>query len=275
MLVDVIIPTFNRAEVMIKAIESVLSQTYQNFVLHIVDDGSTDHTQLVLNQYRNHPKIKLYYQNNSGVSSARNQAAKNSNGQWISFLDSDDEWMPEKLQTQIIYLVQNQECQFLHSEELWIRNGVRVNPKIKHLKSNTNIFLRSLEFCIISPSTVILSRNLFFTHGGFDETMLVCEDYDLWLKILLKEEIGFIPTALIEKHGGHADQLSTKFIAMDYWRIKSLVALYRSHESNAEQKMNIKEVVKRKSHLLLKNYIKHENQKSFDEISSMVALIES
>ena len=91
MLVDVIIPTFNRADVMVKAIDSVLSQTYKNFILHIVDDGSTDHTQLVLEQYKNHPQVKIYFQNNTGVSSARNLAAKNAVGQWISFLDSDDE----------------------------------------------------------------------------------------------------------------------------------------------------------------------------------------
>lgn len=273
MLVDVIIPTFNRAEVMLKAIESVLSQTYKKFILHIVNDGSTDLTQLVLDQFKDHPQIKIYHQQNSGVSSARNLAAKNSNGQWISFLDSDDEWMPHKLQTQITFLLENPGYQFLHSEELWIRNGVRVNPKIKHLKGHNDIFLRSLEFCVISPSTVILSRELFSTHQGFDESMIVCEDYDFWLRILLKENIGFIPTPLIKKHGGHADQLSTKFVAMDYWRIKSLVGLYLKSEASNEQKQLIKEVIARKSDLLLKSYSKYQNQSKFDEISEMIALI--
>lgn len=273
MLVDVIIPTFNRADVMVKAIESVLSQTYKNFVLHIVDDGSTDHTQLVLEKYKDHPKIKTYLQKNAGVSSARNFAAKNGSGHWLSFLDSDDEWMPHKLETQINYLSQNPDCHFLHSEELWIRNGVRVNPKIKHLKSNDNIFIRSLDFCIISPSTVILTRELFLTHQGFDDSFIVCEDYDLWLKILLKNDIGFLPTPLIEKHGGHADQLSTKFVAMDYWRIKSLVNLYQDNDASVEQKKLIKEVILKKSELLLKSYIKYQNQKSFDEIKNMLASI--
>lgn len=273
MLVDVIIPTFNRADVMVKAIDSVLSQTYKNFILHIVDDGSTDHTQLVLEQYKNHPQVKLYSQKNSGVSSARNLAAKASTGQWISFLDSDDEWMPHKLETQIKYLSQHPECQFLHSEELWIRNGVRVNPKVKHLKSNENIFIRSLEFCIISPSTVILARDLFLAHQGFDEEFVVCEDYDLWLKILLKGPIGFISTPLIEKHGGHSDQLSTKFVAMDYWRIKSLVNLYQDKDIGLDQKNAIRDMIVRKSELLLKSYIKYQNQKSFDEVKNMLASI--
>ena len=181
--------------------------------------------------------------------------------------------MPHKLQTQITFLLENPGYQFLHSEELWIRNGVRVNPKIKHLKGHNDIFLRSLEFCVISPSTVILSRELFSTHQGFDESMIVCEDYDFWLRILLKENIGFIPTPLIKKHGGHADQLSTKFVAMDYWRIKSLVGLYLKSEASNEQKQLIKEVIARKSDLLLKSYSKYQNQSKFDEISEMIALI--
>lgn len=273
MLVDVIIPTFNRAHVMTRAIDSVLAQTYKNFILHIVDDGSTDETKTVLEKYKNNPLIKIHYQNNSGVSAARNLAAFEGAGEWISFLDSDDEWMPGKLEAQINFLRDHPECQFLHSEELWIRNGVRVNPKVKHLKSNDNIFERSLEFCIISPSTVILKRELFLKHQGFDREFIVCEDYDLWLKILLNETIGFISTPLIEKHGGHADQLSTKFVAMDYWRIKSLVNLFKSGHANEAQKELIKNVLLKKSNLLLKSYIKYENQKSYDEIKSALASI--
>lgn len=273
MLVDVIIPTFNRASVMSRAIDSVLVQTYKNFVLHIVDDGSTDETQLVLEKYKTHPQVKIHYQENSGVSAARNLAAFEGQGSWISFLDSDDEWMPNKLEVQVKFLMEHPECHFLHSEELWIRNGVRVNPKVKHLKSNDNIFERSLEFCIISPSTVILKRELFLKHQGFNHEFTVCEDYDLWLKILLTEKIGFISTPLIEKHGGHEDQLSTKYVAMDYWRIKSLVNLYQSPEIQEAQKELIKNVLLKKSELLLKSYIKYENQKHYDEIKNALASI--
>jgi glycosyltransferase involved in cell wall biosynthesis len=273
MLVDVIIPTFNRAQVMTRAIDSVLAQTYKNFVLHIVDDGSTDDTQAVLEKYKTHPQVKIHFQKNSGVSAARNLAAFIGAGSWISFLDSDDEWIPSKLETQMKYLNEHPAYNFLHSEELWIRNGVRVNPKVKHLKSNDNIFIRSLDFCIISPSTVILKRELFLKHQGFDKNFVVCEDYDLWLKILLTENIAFISTPLIEKHGGHADQLSTKFVAMDYWRIKSLVNLYKSSEALESQRELIKNVIQKKSELLLKSYIKYENQKSFDEIQSDLASI--
>lgn len=273
MLVDVIIPTFNRADIMVRAIESVLIQTYTNFILHIVNDGSTDNTQLVLEKYKNNPKVKIYFQKNKGVSSARNLASKNASGEWISFLDSDDEWIPTKLETQINYLLKNPDCQFLHSEELWIRNGVRVNPKVKHLKGNDNIFIRSLEFCIISPSTVILSRKLFLASGGFAEEFIVCEDYDLWLRLLLKNDIGFISTPLIKKNGGHSDQLSTKFVAMDYWRIKSLANLYLNKSTNEIQRNSIRNVILKKSDLLLKNYLKHQNYIPLNEIREILSSI--
>lgn len=273
MLVDVVIPTYNRAHVMKKAIESVLNQSYSNFILHIVDDGSTDETAVFLQEYSTHPKVKLYHQSNAGVSSARNLAALNSKAEWISFLDSDDEWLPTKLEEQMSFLKHHPTCRFLHSEELWIRNGVRVNPKLKHQKNNDNIFVRSLDFCLISPSTVIMRRDLFVEHNGFDNKFVVCEDYDLWLKILANEDVGFISNPLVIKHGGHADQLSTKFVAMDYWRIKSLVNLYKAQSLNEEKKEQIKNVLLKKSELLLKSYIKYQNQKSFDEITNDLASI--
>lgn len=273
--VDVIIPTYNRAHVIERSINSVLKQTYHNFVLHIIDDGSTDNTSLVLDQYKSHPQVKLYHQDNSGVSAARNAAALKGSGAWISFLDSDDEWLPNKLETQIKYADENPNYNFIHSEEVWIRNGVRVNPPKKFEKSNDNIFLRSLEFCLISPSTVMIKRSLFNDHRGFNEELIVCEDYDLWLRVLLREKIGFINTPLIYKYGGHADQLSTQFIAMDYWRIKSLVNILKHSHPNNLQTEQIKEMLKRKSDVLLKSYLKHQKQDSFDEITKAVASVMS
>lgn len=273
MLIDVIIPTFNRADVIERAIISVLEQTHQNFILHIVDDGSTDVTPTLLLKYQNHPRIKLYCQENLGVSSARNLAAKNAQSEWLSFLDSDDEWLPNKLELQVRHLNANPECVFLHSEELWIRNGVRVNPKQKHQKHGGDMFLRSLIFCLISPSTVIMSKKIFQEYGGFNEDYIVCEDYDLWIKILAHRRPDFISTPLTKKYGGHDDQLSTKFVAMDYWRIKSLVDLYRDQSLTPLQKNQIEKVISEKSALLLKNYIKYNNQKHFDEINALLATI--
>ncbi|MBC7428868.1 MAG: glycosyltransferase family 2 protein [Bacteriovorax sp.] len=276
MQIDVIVPTFNRAPVVSKAIESVLKQTYKNFNLYVVDDGSTDNTTEVLEIYKSHSNVHILKQKNFGVSAARNFAVNNSSAPWISFLDSDDEWLPNKLELQIAWLKNNPSIRFLHGEEIWMRNGVRVNPKAKHAKSNENIFERSLDFCLISPSTVMMRRDLFVECGMFDESFIVCEDYDLWLKILIKENIGFTNEKLTIKNGGHDDQLSTKFVAMDYWRIKSLVQLYKnqSNDLSAEKKEQIKNVLLKKSEILLPAYLKHHNHKVYNEVFSMLTSIQ-
>lgn len=269
MFIDVIIPTYNRAAYLERAIQSVLNQTYQDFTLHIVDDGSTDETKEILAKYIGHSKVVIHSQENQGVSAARNLAARNSNSPWISFLDSDDEWLPHKLEAQMKFLQKNPSCQFLHSEEIWIRNGVRVNPKVKHNKGPENLFERSLAFCLISPSTVIMRRDLFNQHGQFDESFTVCEDYDLWLKVLASTEIGFLPEYLTHKYGGHEDQLSTQFVAMDYWRIKSLVNLLGSNIDQSKKELIVAEI-QRKAPILLKGYQKHQNLERFEEVTEMV-----
>ena len=269
MFVDVIIPTFNRADCLERAIQSVLKQTYNNFKLYIVDDGSTDQTREILKAYANDPRVRILKQVNKGVSSARNLAAINSNSPWISFLDSDDEWLPNKLEKQINFLKINTTCLFLHSEEIWIRNGVRVNPKIKHNKNSIDLFKRSLEFCLISPSTVIMKRDLFLKYGQFDEEFIVCEDYDLWIQILAFEEIGFLPEFVTKKYGGHADQLSTKFVAMDYWRIKSMIKLLNKNIDLAKKDLIVNEI-KKKLPILLKGYEKHQNFELHQEVTIWV-----
>ena len=269
MYVDVIIPTFNRAHLLQRAIESVLNQTYKEFKLYIVDDGSTDNTLELLKKYQGHPQIVVHTQTNHGVSAARNYAVRHSHSPWISFLDSDDEWLPQKLESQIRYLKLHPQCRFLHSEEIWIRNGVRVNPKVKHNKGPDELFKRSLEFCLISPSTVIMRKDLFLEHGMFDETFTVCEDYDLWLKILAHEEIGFLPDYLTNKYGGHSDQLSTQFVAMDYWRIQSLWKLLKTHIDQDKKNLILAEI-KKKAPILLKGYQKHQNLERYDEVSELL-----
>ena len=266
---DVIIPTYNRASLVKRAIDSVLKQTHKLFTIHVVDDGSTDDTQELLSQYRNHPQVITHLIENGGVSRARNYGVNVSKDNWICFLDSDDEWIPQKLEKQILFLGQHPEIEFVHSEEIWVRNGVRVNPKIKHSKESNDLFKRSLEFCLISPSTVMMKRSLFMKYGPFEEEFQVCEDFDLWNKILAHEEVGYLPDYLALKYGGHEDQLSTKYFAMDYWRIKSLVKLFYSNITD-DQKFLIQDVLRRKSEILLKGYQKHQNMNHFEEIKKLV-----
>jgi glycosyltransferase involved in cell wall biosynthesis len=223
--VSVIIPTYNRAWIIEEAIDSVLAQDYTEFELIVVDDGSTDHTSDVLDSYRN--VIKVFPQKNKGVSAARNRGIAEASGKFIAFLDSDDLWLSQKLSVQIDFFHQTPDALICQTEEVWIRNGLRVNPKKRHKKPSGRIFKPSLKLCLVSPSAVMIHRGLFDRVGGFDETLAACEDYDLWLRISCRFPIHLIDTPLIIKRGGHDDQLS-KGAGLDRFRIKAIKKIIRS-----------------------------------------------
>lgn len=270
MKIDVIIPTFNRAHFLKRAVDSVLNQKYQNFNLIIINDGSTDNTKEILSKYTNLDNVFILNQENKGVSSARNLGIINSTSEWISFLDSDDEWLPNKLKVQVQYIEDYPDCNFIHTNEIWIRNGVRVNPKKKFDKSNHDIFRRSLETCLISPSTVILKRTLIKEMNYFDEDLKICEDYDLWIKIMLNSSIHFVPDYLIYKYGGHSDQLSSAFSEMEYWKVKSLNKILRLKNINPDKKTLLLLELEKKSYPLLAGLLKHEHLQRHAEILDLL-----
>ena len=224
-LVSVIIPTYNRAAMIGRAVESVLAQTFSDYELIVVDDGSTDETEGVLSAYRN--QITVLKQPNRGVSSARNHGIENAKGHLIAFLDSDDLWLPEKLSRQTAFFKSHPRALICQTEEIWIRDGRRVNPKQRHRKLNGDIFIPSLELCLVSPSAVMLHKSLFNEIGKFDEALPACEDYDLWLRISCRHPVYLIDTPLIIKQGGHADQLS-RAPGLDRYRVVALKKLIDS-----------------------------------------------
>lgn len=221
-LVSVIIPTYNRGWTISRAVDSVLFQTFRDFELIVVDDGSEDDTAAILAGYD--ADIRVIRQPNAGVSAARNAGVRAAGGEFIAFLDSDDYWLPEKLHIQIAYFNTHPETAICQTEEIWIRNGKRVNPKKVHKKPSGRIFRASLALCLVSPSAVMLRRELFDEIGGFDETLPACEDYDLWLRISARYPVCLIDTPLIIKTGGHADQLS-RMVGLDRYRIQSIEKL--------------------------------------------------
>ncbi|MSP38958.1 MAG: glycosyltransferase family 2 protein [Deltaproteobacteria bacterium] len=225
-IVSVIIPTFNRWPMVGAAIESVLAQSFSDYELIVVDDGSTDDTATQLARFGS--RLLLLTQANRGVSAARNLAVRQARGRYLAFLDSDDLWLANKLAIQTAFMERNPSVQICQNEEIWIRNGVRVNPKAKHRKPSGDIFLSSLELCLVSPSAVLLTRELFEQVGGFDETFPVCEDYDLWLRIARDYPVAMIDEPLVVKRGGHADQLSHSIWGMDRYRVLALQKLLRS-----------------------------------------------
>lgn len=227
MKISVIIPTFNRKYVLHRAIESVANQTRPPIEIIVVDDGSTDGTKdWLANSF---PSVKYIYQDNKGVSSARNRGIEVSKGSWVSFLDSDDEWMPTKLEEQESYIIENPEIKFCHTNEIWIRNGVRVNQMKKHQKYGGDIFEKCLDICRISPSSVLIKKDVLDKIGLFDESLKVCEDYDMWLRWASRFSVLFLDRQLIIKYGGHSDQLSRVNSGIERYRIKSLENLLNSH----------------------------------------------
>ena len=220
MKVSVIIPTFNRLSLISRAIDSVLKQTFKPFEIIVVDDGSSDNTSTFIKN--NYKSVKLIKQKNLGVSKARNVGIKNSSGDWIALLDSDDEWKKNKLEVQIKSLSEYDYYSVCHTNEIWIRNGTRVNQKKRHQKYGGNIFDKCLDICRISPSSIIFQKNIINEVGWFDENLSICEDYDLWLRITANFKILFIDKPLIIKYGGHSDQLSKSVAGIEAYRIKSL-----------------------------------------------------
>ncbi|MBA3018056.1 MAG: glycosyltransferase [Proteobacteria bacterium] len=242
-LVSVIIPTYNRGWAIKEAIDSVLAQDFTDFELIVVDDGSTDNTQDILNSYKE--DIIVLHQENKGVSAARNRGIASASGQYIAFLDSDDLWLPQKLSTQVDFFNTNPDALICQTEEKWIRNGMFANPKKRHRKLSGNIFEQSLYLCLVSPSAVMMKRSLFEKAGMFDETLSACEDYDMWLRVSCRYPVYLIDTPLIIKRGGHADQLS-RTSGQDRYRIQSLKKIIESNLLTDEQTMSALKVLKEK-----------------------------
>ena len=242
-LVSVIIPTYNRGWILEEAVDSVLAQDFKDYELIVVDDGSTDNTKEILYRYRN--EIVVLEQSNQGVSAARNRGIAASNGKYVAFLDSDDLWLPQKLSRQLAFFDTHIEARINQTEETWIRNGVRVNPKRRHQKLSGMIFEQSLELCLVSPSAVMIEKTLFDIVGEFDESLPACEDYDLWLRISCRFPVYLLDTPLIMKRGGHADQLS-KAAGLDRYRIRSLDKLLKSKLLTPEQYRATVQTLKKK-----------------------------
>ena len=258
-LVSVIIPTYNRAMKTGRAVASVLFQTYRDCEVIVVDDGSSDDTQEVLQRFGSRIRV-LVHEENRGVSAARNNGIRASQGPLIAFLDSDDYWFPEKVARQVAFFKHHPEAVACQGEELWIRKGRRVNPMAKHLKPSGEIFEPSLRLCLVSPSAVMLRRTLLDEVGLFDETLPACEDYDLWLRISCRYPVHLLPEPLLVKEGGAPDQLSATVEGLDRYRIQSMVKLIRAGILDEEQLAAAKEELRRKCRIYGQGCIRRGKQ---------------
>lgn len=265
---SVIIPVYNRRDLVSRAIESVLDQTRPVKEIIVVDDGSTDGVGDSV--CSNYPGVKLLVQPHSGVSAARNNGIVESQGEWLAFLDSDDEWLPTKIEAQSTWLNSHSHIKVCHCDEIWIRNHIRINPKQRHRKSGGWIYLHCLPLCAISPSAVLIHRSVFEFVGKFDESLPVCEDYDLWLRITPQYEVGFVDQALLVKYGGHEDQLSKAYFAMDRFRIRALIKSLEQNALSDEQRMKTLDILVRKIQIYLNGARKRNKTGQIDCYQSML-----
>jgi glycosyltransferase involved in cell wall biosynthesis len=254
--VSVVIPTFNRAEKVVRAINSVLCQTINDLELIVVDDCSEDETTDALSKFAGMINV-IRHEKNLGVSAARNSGIRVSRSAFIAFLDSDDYWLPQKLETQLQFFRENPDAVLCQTEEIWVRNGIRVNPWNKHLKPSGDIFEKSLKLCLVSPSAVMIKRELLNEVGLFDEDFPVCEDYDLWLRIGCRYPMHLINKHMLVKEGGHPDQLSSMLKGMDKFRIRSMVKLLEAGCLNESQTLAVHKEMERKCRIYGNGCIKH------------------
>ncbi len=275
-MISTVIPTYNRIKVIERAVNSVLNQdTTEEHEIIIVDDGSTDGTETYIkNKYRNEiesNKIKYIKIPHSGVSRARNVGITHSRGEWIAFLDSDDEWLKQKLTSQINYLRAHPEYLICHTDEIWIKNGKRINQGKKHLKQEGWFFEPSLKICLISPSSVIINKKIFEAIGLFDESFKVVEDYELWLRITSRYQVGYIDEKLTIKYGGHSDQLSSQINGIEKYRMNALEKFIKENMNKSEMigavKLAMEEYI-RKYKIYINGCIKRGK---YSEINSLKA----
>jgi glycosyltransferase involved in cell wall biosynthesis len=267
-LVSVIIPTYNRSALVREAVASVLAQEDVDFELIVVNDGSSDDTSAALASFG--PAIHSISKTRGGVSSARNAGIRAASGEWLAFLDSDDLWLPQKLRKQLAFLGQNPELKICQTEEIWVRNGLRLNPKKYHRKPRGYCFTQLLERCLVSPSAVILHREVFSEVGLFNESLPACEDYDLWLRVGYRYPIGLLEEPLTVKRGGHADQLSTSVPALDRYRIQALAGLLQDESLTSGQKESAMQALHRKCRIYADGCRKRGRQEEADSLHRLL-----
>lgn len=270
-LVSIILPTYNRAEFLPRALDSVLAQTHGDWECVVIDDGSTDNTEEVLAGYGD-PRIIRFRQENQGVSGARNAGIARCRGEVLALLDSDDEWMERKLETQLAYMADNG-YEISQTEEIWVRNGRRVNQPARYARPEGWFFEASLEMCLISPSCTMFTRRAWEVMGPFDTAMPSCEDYDMWLRACLHFPVGLVREALTVKHGGRPDQLSVCVPCADLHRIRALVKILQSRKLDDGQRESALDALRRKVEIYMQGCEKRGKKGEAERIWTLFCMV--
>lgn len=200
-LVSVIIPTYNRAQSIAAAVESVQAQTYSKWELLVVDDGSSDDTASVISALASEDgRIQFIpLPANRGQSAARNEGARRASGQYLAFLDSDDRWLPEKLTKQVeVFSRASEKVAIVYTGSHFVsEDGSR--SREKHARESGSLFDKELAYNPIgTPSRVMIRKDCFWECGGFDETFRSHEDWDLWIRVTEKYDVEALDEPLME-----------------------------------------------------------------------------
>jgi len=251
MTLSVIIPVYNRRDLLKEALDSLDSQRFKDFQVIIADDGSTDGSDETaeswLKTHRGH-LLRLKHSGFPGL--VRNRAVDLAEGEWIAFLDSDDLWKPEKLQRQLEEIRREPEIRLWHCREIWQRGTQIVSQKKQKHRRRGDLFEDALKKCIIGPSTVLIRRDFWNQTGGFRDDMEIAEDYELWLRMTALEPVGYLDEPLIIKRAGDWDQLSEKYGQIEIFRMRGLAALVESqwfsrHASEQIQSLAVQELIRK------------------------------
>lgn len=265
--VSAIITTFNRAELCLKAVRSVYEQTCVPAQVILVDDGSGEDLEEVRELLRVNGGVYLR-QDNRGVSAARNLGVEHATEEWVAFLDSDDQWLPTKLERQFALHLEDPEMSISQTAEIWVNQGVRVNQRKHHAPARGMCFERCLNICCISASAVMIRRRILIEAGGFDVSLPVCEDYDLWIRLTRKLAVGLVEEALVLKTRNGNGQLSQSVEAIDHYRVLALLKLIEGGLS-PDQHTLAESALRKKLTILLAGARKrgrHEQVKQYEQV---------
>ena len=230
-LVSVIMPVYNGERYISEAIESVLSQTYQNLELIIVNDGSTDNSKTAIESYLQDPRIRYFEQPNAGVAAARNTAIKESQGKLIGFLDQDDFWYINKLKIQIEYLERHKNISLVYSDYEVIDE---INNKIENASDKADYDLSKCDFVSlfiknkIGILTVLTYKRCILSSGQFNQNLKGTDDYELWMKIALQYKLAYQPEVLAayRSHGYNTSNDKLKMLIFESMALDNIIKNY-------------------------------------------------
>ena len=233
-LVSVVIATYNMSQFLPMAVKSVLEQTYENLEVHVVDDGSTDHTRESVRGFTVDKRVKYHYQTNQGQASAKNRGIRESKGEYIAFLDADDMWMSKKLERQLPLFDDAGVIGVVYSSGTSINEEGEVIPPGEWNYFIGKITGRLLIANCVPFDSAVVRRECFETIGLFDESLRMGIDYDLWLRISTKYEFGYLnePTFIYRVWSG---QMSRNYIGRYEWGIKIMRDFLKKHPNLVDE----------------------------------------